>query len=115
MDQGKQIEALQNRIAAREAEVNAQLAACETRLLESGLRIQGYALRGVEPRFGLSLQWKSHEDKWFLSIRRKSNFWPWREASIEDRTCALELIDPLLSKLISNAMDLARKIGATLP
>ena len=115
MEQSKRIEALRDTIAAREAEINAQLAALETTLLETNLQIEGYALRGVEPRFGLALQWKEHEGEWFLSIRHKSNSWRWSEAKLEDRTYALELIGPLAQKLVDRATLCATQIGATLP
>ncbi len=115
MEQSKQIEALRETISAREAEVNVQLASCEMILLDANLRIEAFALRGVEPRFGLALEWKEREGEWFLGIRRKANSWRWSEASIEDRTHALKLIDPLLSRLIGNATHLARAINATLP
>ena len=112
MEQSKYIEALRDVIAEREDEVNAQLQACENRLLDANLQIQAYALRGDEPRFGLSLQWKEHNGEWLLSIRRKANICRWSEASIEDRTYAIKLIDPLLKKLVENAAHFADAIGA---
>jgi hypothetical protein len=115
MQDSKQIEGLRDAIAEREGEVNAQLQACENRLRDANLQIRAYALRGDEPRFGLALEWKEIDGEWFLSIRRKANFWRWSEASIEDRTYAIKLIDPLLKKLIEKAMDLATAINATLP
>ncbi len=115
MRESKNIESLRDAIAAREAEVNSKLEAIEARLVGANLKIRAYALRGVKPRFGLALQWQEDDGEWSLSIRHKSNTLHWALASIEDRTYAIKLIDPLLEELVENGMRLATAINAPLP